>query len=297
MIFQRIFKPIEFIIHHPITQKHKLRGIGRFLFWQFYSRFIRNELVINWIGTSKLYLKKGLHGATGNYYCYLHDFEEMSFLLHFLRPADVFWDIGANIGSYSILAAKNCHAKIFAFEPIPQTFKVFQKNIEINDIEKNIIPNNIGLSDKKGHLYFTYQHDSMNHVAHQNENSIKVPVKTVDEIINLVPEIPIMIKIDVEGYELPVFRGGSHLLKNNRLKVIVVELNGLGEKYGFSDQMVDQLLRNSGFNIFKYKPFERKLNEYQNLDQSQNYIYIRDIDFVYDRIKNGDLIRIGKLSY
>lgn len=44
-------------------------------------------------------------GATGNWYCGLQEYEDMSFVLHALRPGDLFVDVGANIGSYSILAA------------------------------------------------------------------------------------------------------------------------------------------------------------------------------------------------
>ena len=45
-----------------------------------------------------------MHGVTGNVYCGLHDFAEMSFMLHLLRAGDLFADIGANVGSYTVLA-------------------------------------------------------------------------------------------------------------------------------------------------------------------------------------------------
>ena len=57
-----------------------------------------------------------MYGATGNIYCGLHDFEEMSFLMHFLRAGDVFADVGVNVGAYSMLAA-SVGARAIAFEP------------------------------------------------------------------------------------------------------------------------------------------------------------------------------------
>jgi predicted RNA methylase len=74
-------------------------------------------------------------GATGNIYAGLHDFHEMALLLHFLRPCDVFVDIGANVGAYSVLASGVVGAKTFAFEPVPQTFACLRDNVRMNDLQ------------------------------------------------------------------------------------------------------------------------------------------------------------------
>ncbi|MEJ7626598.1 MAG: FkbM family methyltransferase [Ferruginibacter sp.] len=74
-------------------------------------------------------------GATGNIYMGLHEFPDMGFLLHFLRSEDLFFDIGSNIGSYTILASGQVGAKTFAFEPVPSTFSALHKNILANNLE------------------------------------------------------------------------------------------------------------------------------------------------------------------
>ena len=61
-------------------------------------------------------------GATGNIYTGLHEFEDMMFLLHLLRPGDIFVDAGANIGSYTVLASAVVGAKSISFEPVPPLF-------------------------------------------------------------------------------------------------------------------------------------------------------------------------------
>jgi hypothetical protein len=56
---------------------------------------------------------------TGNLYAGLHEFSEMGFLLHLLRQNDLFVDVGANLGSYTVLASAVCQARNIAFEPVP----------------------------------------------------------------------------------------------------------------------------------------------------------------------------------
>lgn len=55
--------------------------------------------------------------------------------LHFLRPGDLFLDIGANVGTYTVLASGVCGGKIMAFEPDPRTLRHLQRNIELNQLE------------------------------------------------------------------------------------------------------------------------------------------------------------------
>jgi Met-10+ like-protein len=73
-----------------------------------------------------------MHGATGNIYCGLHEFAEMAFTLHLLRPGDLFADIGANVGSYTVLAAGVCGARVVAVEPGPAAGAALAKNIALN---------------------------------------------------------------------------------------------------------------------------------------------------------------------
>src|SRR6266567_1067236 len=111
---------IRFVASHPLTQTSKVRALFRVLHWQIWSRF-KKQIVFPWIGGTKLVVERGMTGATGNIYVGLHEFIDMIFLLHFLRPGDLFLDIGANVGSYTILASGVCKARTAAFEPDPDT--------------------------------------------------------------------------------------------------------------------------------------------------------------------------------
>ena len=102
---------------HPLAGKHKAKAFYNLLKWQIFQTLQPGIKKVPFVGNTCLLVKKGMTGATGNIYFGLHEFEEMSFLLHFLKEDDTFYDVGANIGSYTILGAGICKAKVLCFEP------------------------------------------------------------------------------------------------------------------------------------------------------------------------------------
>lgn len=236
---------------------------------------------------------KGMTGATGNFYCGLHEYKEMTFLLHFLVKEDVFVDIGANIGSYTILASAEVGAYTYSIEPVQNTYIQLDNNIGVNNIYSNVKLLNIGVASKKGELVFSDEHDtSMNHVLVAGEElgkNRKVSVETLDDILGNVS--PSLIKIDVEGFEMEVLKGALTTLNKEGLKAIIIELNGSGLNYGFKDEDIVELLISYGFRAYTYDPFERKLSAAE-LHDYDNLIYIRDINFVMNRLKNSPKIKV-----
>ena len=97
-----ILSTIRFITNHPLNREHKLGAIIRFAKWQLGSRLVPGAVVYDWINGSRFLVKTGETGLTGNIYTGLHEFPDMGFLLHFLRSDDLFVDVGANVGSYTI---------------------------------------------------------------------------------------------------------------------------------------------------------------------------------------------------
>src|SRR5687768_11251882 len=116
-------RTLRFITGHPLNRRGgKLRAIGRFVRWQVGSRIWNGPLVVPFAGDARLIVRNGMSGATGNVYCGFHEFEDMALVVHALRPADTFVDVGANIGSYTVLAGAVAGARVVAFEPAPATF-------------------------------------------------------------------------------------------------------------------------------------------------------------------------------
>jgi len=236
---------------------------------------------------------KGLSGATGNLYCGLMEYSDMGFLLHFLRSDDLFVDIGANIGVYTILASAEVKANTISIEPIPSTFKSLVDNININNLQDKVQVMNIGLGGNVGKLNFTKSLDCINHVALPNDlDTIEVSIYPLDAIL---PEAitPILIKIDVEGFETEVLKGAEKTLSNDDLKVIIIELNGSGKRYDFDDTTIHDKLLSYGFKPYSYNP---KIKRLLALDTytSHNTIYLRDIQFVENRIEFSRSIKIGQ---
>ena len=115
----------------------------------------------------------------------------------------------------------------------------------------------------------------------------------VDTLDRVIKEInPCLIKIDVEGYETEVLKGADVTLKNPSLMALIVELNGSGRRYGFSDNDIHQKLLNYGFNTYKFDPFSRSLFSVE-VSHNQNIIYIRDVDFALQRVRAAKKIKIS----
>lgn len=294
----KILTPLKFILNHPLTSRRRIFSMLRFLHWQIFSIISKNGIIFKWIGDAKLFVKKGMHGATGNYYAYLHDFEEMSFLLHFLKTSDIFWDIGANIGSYTILASKVAGAKVKAFEPVPVSYKYLCKNIEINQVSGLVELFNIGLSDNDGKLYFTTCLDTINHVSYQGDkNTVHVQVDTCDNILIKTTAAPSLIKLDVEGYEYPVLKGAQNILRNRQLLAIIIELNGLGKNFGYDDIQIHQLLSESDFSPYSYHPLSRTLTALSWPHHKANVIYCRNVEGIKQRLRNALDIHAPGIAY
>ena len=287
------------IKNHPLASKEPLKAWRRFLQWQIISRIYKNGIVVPYVENSLLLVKPSMHGATGAIYLGLQEFEDMMFMLHLLVKKDSFYDIGANIGSYSILAAKVIGTKVVAIEPIPQTFGCLQNNIAINNISDKIQALNIGVGEEEGILKFTNAFDTVNHVVLGNKNDesvIEVQVESLNALCkNKKLSQPILMKIDVEGFELSVLNGASDILMNEELKAIIIEINGCCKSFGVQEMDIHNKLVSYNFKAYTYNPFTRSLESQSSFTPNGNTIYIRDLPFVKQRLlESRDFKILGK---
>ena len=290
-----MFNILKFIINHPLNHHDKLGAVLRFVKWQVASRLMPFPIVYQFTENSKLLIERGMTGATGNLYCGLHEFNDMGFLLHFLRPDDLFVDIGANVGSYTILAAAESGTSVISVEPVPSTFKRLESNILVNNIIKKVSLFNIGLGSEPGKVRFTRSLDTVNHVATVDETDvIDIQVDTLDHLIGL--QSPALIKIDVEGYETSVLNGAAETLKKGSLKALIIELNGSGKRYGYEDSDIHDTLTAHGFAPYHYNPLNREMTPLNGFSEN-NTLYLRDISFVKARIAEAKKYTVNNVSF
>jgi len=286
MKYSSVVHTLSFIIKHPLNSHRKYHALLDYFKWQIGSRLVPGEVLYDWIEGVKLIIRPGETGLTQNVYCGLQEFYEMGYVLHVLNEDDLFVDIGANSGAYTLLACGVCGADGYAIEPIPKAFIRLQANIRLNNIDQQVKALNIGISSQEGELLFTDSEDTMNHVISDSESTksvIKVNVGTLDKILE--GESPSLIKIDVEGFEMSVLNGASRVLNNKRLHSLIIELNGSGARYSFKDEDVIGLMGSYGFYTYHYNPFERKLRRIEGKNiYSDNALFIRNEEMVIRNI-------------
>jgi FkbM family methyltransferase len=295
MMASKLSRTLSFIVHHPLNEGHKLAALIRFGEWQIRSRLVGRPIVHEWIDNSKFYVRAGETGLTQNIYTGLHEFQEMGFLLHFLRKDDLFIDVGANVGSYTILACAVKEAFGYAFEPVPDTYRRLSDNLKLNQIEARVRYLNIGVGDAPRIIQFTTDSDTTNHVVAPGEtvqNTLDVRVLALDEV--LADESPTLIKIDVEGYEAAVIKGARQTLAKASLKAVIMELNDSGNRYGWKDDSILETMTGYGFRTYSYLPFERKLMHVNGTrSASGNVIFVRDEDFVRNRLVISPPVKVN----
>lgn len=281
-------------MHHPFNKGHKIEALRRFVNWQIMVRLNGWKFIYPLTKNTVIIAEKGMTGVTGSIYSGLLEFEDMMFVLHFLRPEDLFVDVGSNIGIYSILASGEIRSRTIAIEPVKRTFDTLSMNVRLNNAESRVSLLNIGIGATEGQLYFTRNEDTMNHVV--SDDSVgsdsdieKVEVNTLDAVC--VDAKPILVKIDVEGYETNVIRGADAVLKSAELKGVIIELNNTSRRYDFNDDDIHEKLQSYGFQCYAYEPYERKLTPRDTYGR-HNTIYLRDLDFVKARVQGARRISI-----
>ncbi len=153
-----------------------------------------------------------------------------------VRASDVFYDVGANVGAYSLIAAKvtRNRAKVFAFEPAAPSFRDLARNVLLNDCAESVVPLPFALWSKTGLLSLTFRSVSPGASRHRVSGELGPDKPLTETIVGIrlddlverfgVP-VPTHAKIDVDGYELEVLRGARRTLARPEWRSIIVELD------------------------------------------------------------------------
>lgn len=268
---------LKFIVQHPMNRQEPFSAVARFVRWQIVSR-LRSEVEFEWINGSKLIAKRSMTGATGNIYCGLHEYVDMSFLLHLLRPEDLFVDVGANVGSYTVLASAVCGARSISIEPDPKTAKYLAQNISVNELDRRCSIAVTAVGNDEGTISFTVGKDTVNQVSkNHQEPSQMVALTRLDTVLG--EQLPTLVKMDVEGFEMEALSGAKTMLSRPELMGIVIEN---------TDPNVVSILHSYGFFRHWYHPIQRQLSTCELEVGSSNGIFVRDISSANARLRNSE---------
>jgi FkbM family methyltransferase len=288
-----LINTLEAVCRHPLNRRAPFAALWRFGRWQMSQRLFPRRAVVPWVSGTRLIVGAGETGLTGNLYCGLHEFTDMAFVLHYLRHEDLFVDVGANAGSYTVLAAGAARASVVSIEPVPSTFERLMDQVHVNRIQDRVRALNCAVGDSEGEVRFSADSDTMNHVLRAGETSgseVIVPVHRLDDLMDTTRDC--FIKLDVEGYEMQALAGAAELLKSGRVAALLVELNGSGAHYGSDDAAIDSRLRGCGLAPFSYSPFDRKLHP-AGPGVTGNTLYLRDAVQAQARVRAAAHFTVG----
>jgi len=181
----------------------------------------------------------------------LYDIAVSEVLARLVKPGSTVYDVGANIGHMSLLSAVAAgpQGKVHAFEPHPELVEYLRRNVRTDQAPSWKAPVEVhqtALGSQKGvaKLYLPDYFDSNDGVASLvgSGRGVEVLVDTLDSCIGA-GKVDVM-KVDVEGFEFEVFRGGEKALAEHRIRHI------LFEEHEYADSRVFRQLRAFGYQIF-----------------------------------------------
>lgn len=235
----------RFIWTHPANDGKRVRQLARAVAFQVSSRLGRTTTAR--LGDSAvLRVPPHVKSASKVVYANPPDYHEMMAWRQIIRSGDLFLDVGANVGTYSLWAA-DLGANVLAFEPHPDSAANLRLNVELNQLP--IIVYEVALGESAGKLRLTRGLDSMNHMDFSDSpDSVQVDVLTLDSVIG--GQGDFLMKIDVEGAEELVLRGGSVALASRQIRAMQLEWNSLSVSLLGSDRRsLANLLASHGYHF------------------------------------------------
>jgi FkbM family methyltransferase len=260
---------VKFTWNHPANEQARMRALIRLAQFQARGRFLRRPTLARLGERSAIWAHLHRHASMKVVCANPPDHPEMLVWQRSLRSADLFVDVGANIGSYVVWAGE-LGAEVIALEPAKDTFMLLGRNVALNGYPVELIQAAAGAYC--GTARFTAGRDTVNRVHPEGEIATKVV--TIDSVIG--SRTVHGMKVDVEGFEIEVLRGCMQALSDQRIKLIQLEWNASSLKaVGADRQPVVELLARFGYKL--YRP-----------DSSGRLLPVRDLTFGPDVFARPD---------
>ena len=273
---------LPWIWHHPLGKRHRLDAYQRYIYWQARCRLTAKPFTMRWVNGTRFLLEPGMKGATGNFYCGLHEWPDMAFVLHLLRPEDTFADIGANVGSYTVLAAGAVGCQCQTFEPVPSSFQRLERQVLANSLEHRVTIHQAAVGAEAGEVHFSIDRDAMNQVVGSDYPGelMTVPMIAIDDLKTL--RDACCWKLDVEGHEAAVLAGAAYTLAEAPPATILCEDRS---------PAVQNIFQRAGFQACAYDPFTRELRP-DPMAGSGNQLWVHDLAWTQGRLQSAPAFNV-----
>jgi FkbM family methyltransferase len=171
----------------------------------------------------------------------------------FLKPGMTLYDIGANVGFFSVIAARLVGAtgRVVAFDPLPSNIAAIAHNANLNGFER-VIGKELALGKVDGEASFIVSADpnwgrlaSLGKTPEAVRGELKVTVRRIDTVVSEGLAPPDAIKMDVEGAEVDVLEGASETLRSSR-PILFIDLHGTNQRVAAILSALDYDARVSG---------------------------------------------------
>lgn len=202
------------------------------------------------------------------------------FLSKILRKGDVVVDVGSNIGFLTLLSSRTVgsEGQVISIEAHPQTHQALLENLRLNRTG-NVIPVNCAVGHAEGNVRFSDRPDDDWNRVEGTTGEIEVRQRRLDDVCESLERIDVL-KIDVEGYELPVLQGSECVLQ--RTRCILLECWATHtEVYGYSPKEIIEFMQQRSFQGFVLHEWSdqvtlSRLSQDHEQRGLENYVFVKD---------------------
>ena len=236
---------IKFVWTNPANEGERAQALVRAVRFQARGRLLHKRTLAHLGDRSLVWADLHRMGASKVVYANPPDHPEMIVWRQVLGPGDLFVDVGANVGSYSIWAGE-LGAEVIALEPAEDTFALLAENVALNGYPITTLRAAAGAAC--GIARFTSGRDCVNRL--DPAGTVDARMVTIDSIIG--NRFVDGMKIDVEGFEIEVLHGCERALSQRRLRLIQLEWNSASSQTVGADRLpVAELLAKHGYSLYR----------------------------------------------
>lgn len=193
------------------------------------------------------------------------------------KANEIFYDIGANIGVFSLFAASLLkEIKVYSFEPVYHNFDKLCRNILANEYNNFVTPYSLAIGDENKvdviNIVSNISGSANHFITEDSEKKIEfkqgVFTSSLDQLVDCGLPVPNHIKIDVDGYEERIIQGAVGTIINNEVKSILIEITDTNN----SRERIVGMMKNFGFNTESPINFQNNHSKVRRIKSGNSHI-------------------------